>query len=239
MKLNYNLTGAERKKLVLAISQALNAPLNYLGAPTFAYEVGGYTIDKTGTLTGADSLDLEDALHQCGFDADEREYDEPDTYESGLLAPSDLETTEMPERLTIQMPLDGFTPEKLDNLTKLVNAKAHLLKEALGTDDLSIQHTGDTLAFPWFAFTDDSDTIQAYTTLISMLCKTAKKKQRVTAQASEAENPKYAMRCFLLSLGFIGNEYKSARKILLSKLSGSTAWKNGRKAEVTNDGISE
>ena len=51
MRLSYNVTGPERKTLVAAISHELNAPTNYLGAPTFAYEVGGYHIDKTGTLT--------------------------------------------------------------------------------------------------------------------------------------------------------------------------------------------
>ena len=70
MKLIYNVTGAERKSLAGAISQTLNAPTKYLGAPTFAYEVGGYHIDKNGTVTGPNSLDLEDALHQQGFDAD-------------------------------------------------------------------------------------------------------------------------------------------------------------------------
>ena len=86
MELKYNVTGAQRKSLVGAISTALDTPTKYLGAPTFAYEVGGYHIDKVGTLTGPDSLDLEDALHQAGFDADgdTRHYDEPDTYESGL-----------------------------------------------------------------------------------------------------------------------------------------------------------
>lgn len=67
MKLHYNVTGSERKSLVGKVSTILNAPTQYLGAPTFAYEVGGYHIDKIGTLTGADNLDLEDALHQAGF----------------------------------------------------------------------------------------------------------------------------------------------------------------------------
>ena len=38
---------------------------------------------------------------------------------------------------------------------------------------------------------------------------------------------KYAFRCFLLRLGFIGNEYKAERKILLKNLSGNSSWKNG------------
>ena len=86
MELKYNVTGNRRKSLVETISTVLDAPTNYLGVPTFAYEVGGYHIDKDGTLTGPDNLDLEDSLHQVGFDADgdSRKYDEADTYESGL-----------------------------------------------------------------------------------------------------------------------------------------------------------
>ena len=85
MKLHYNVTGPERKSLVAAISQELNAPIHYHGTPTFAYEVGGYHIDQTGTVTGPDNLELEADLRGLhGFAAVEREYDEPDTYESGL-----------------------------------------------------------------------------------------------------------------------------------------------------------
>ena len=85
MRINYNVAGPKRKALVAAISQELNAPTNYLGAPTFAYEVGGYHIDKNGTVTGPDNLDLEADLQGLhGFEAVDREYDEPDTYESGL-----------------------------------------------------------------------------------------------------------------------------------------------------------
>ena len=50
MKLNYNVTGSERKSLVGTISTALGAPTKYLGAPSFAYEIGGYHIDKSERL---------------------------------------------------------------------------------------------------------------------------------------------------------------------------------------------
>ncbi|WP_444643574.1 siphovirus ReqiPepy6 Gp37-like family protein [Caproiciproducens sp. R1] len=78
MQINYNVTGAKRKSLVGAISQELNAPTNYLGAPTFAYEVGGYHIDKNGILRGDDNpglvADLQ-GLHD--FKAITEEYDTP------------------------------------------------------------------------------------------------------------------------------------------------------------------
>ena len=129
------------------------------------------------------------------------------------------------DRLTIEIPLDGFTPEKLDNLTKLVNAKAPLLKAAFGTDKLPIKQTLDTLLFPWFSGNLDEFHTRAYSTFISLLCKTAIEKKRVTAKEKEEnDNPKYAMRCFLLSIGMIGAEYKVYRKILLSNLEGNSSW---------------
>lgn len=67
MELKFNLKGSERKSLVGAISSALNSPAEYLGAPTFAYRVCGYRIDKEGTLTGPDNLELVKALKEQGF----------------------------------------------------------------------------------------------------------------------------------------------------------------------------
>ena len=55
------------------------------------------------------------------------------------------------------------------------------------------------------------------------------KQKRITAKPKENENEKYAFRCFLLRLGFIGDEYKADRKLLLSKLNGSSSFKNGAK----------
>ena len=55
------------------------------------------------------------------------------------------------------------------------------------------------------------------------------KQNRITAKPKEDDNEKYAFRCFLLRLGFIGDEYKADRKILLSKLDGSSAFKSGQK----------
>ena len=302
MRIHYNLTGAERKSLVAAVSQELNAPVKYLGMPTAAYEVGDpsragvYHIGKTGTVTGPDNRDLVAGLCNLhGFKVVSEEYDEypgidqhhPGRYadpnippteamlkhaeawmegqpeyedmklteveELGLgrerredwqgengMQPSDVPEPENPGRLTIEMPLKGFTPEKLENLTKLVCAKAALLKAALGADELPIQMTGDTLRFPWFGEDTDTDHTAAYATLVSLLCRTALAKKRVTAKEKDSDgNPKYAMRCFLLSLGFIGDEYKAARKILLSGLDGNSSWKSGRKEEAASDEVSE
>lgn len=54
-----------------------------------------------------------------------------------------------------------------------------------------------------------------------------KVQKRITAKEKETDNDKYAFRCFLLRLGFIGESYKQERKILLRNLSGSSAFKSG------------
>ena len=65
----------------------------------------------------------------------------------------------------------------------------------------------------------------------------SKEQKRINATETEVTNEKYAFRCFLLRLGFIGAEYKAARKILLKNLNGSSAFKTA-KEENDND-ISE
>lgn len=237
MKIFYNVTGSERKSLVTAVSQKLNTPAEYLGAPTFAYRVGVYHIDKNGMLTGKDSLDLEDALFQKGFSAEEREYDEPDTYESGLgglgATPSIEEMQS--DTLTIEMPLEGFTEENFANLEKLIASKASLIKKALGIDALPIERTDTTLRFPWFAFGTPGEDVAAYARFIGALYAAAKKQQRVTAKEHPVDNEKFAFRVFLIRLGFVGDEYKSARKVLLRNLSGNSAFKVVLKPEEVDD----
>ena len=47
-----------------------------------------------------------------------------------------------------------------------------------------------------------------------------------------------SQRCFLLRLGYIGNDYKADRKILLKRLSGSSAFKSGAK-KTGKEGVPE
>ena len=78
MKINYSVTGPKRKALVGAISQELGLPTKYLGAPTFAYEVGDYMVDKSGVLEGEDNPGLiADLLGLHGFKAETEGYDTP------------------------------------------------------------------------------------------------------------------------------------------------------------------
>lgn len=127
------------------------------------------------------------------------------------------------DALTVEIPLDKVA---VGNLTKLLDAKGNLIRKALGITDLHIEVLDDRVAFPWFAQVD-ADSSAAYTHFISALCEMSRNAKRVTATEKPVDNEKYAFRCFLLRLGFIGSEYKAERKILLKNLTGSSAFKDG------------
>lgn len=221
MKINYNVTGPKRKALVNAISQELNVPVKYLGAPTFAYEVADYNIDKNGVLSGPDNSELVgDLLGLHDFKSISEEFETP-------FQKTEATETEEAINLVIQMPRADFTDMALENLKGLVESKEALIKTALDTDSIPINVTEEFVAFPWFQGECSAEEVKAYTHFITALCEMAKKQTRVNSTEKSVENEKYAFRCFLLRLGFIGPEYKTERKILLSKLSGSSAFKSG------------
>jgi hypothetical protein len=136
--------------------------------------------------------------------------------------------------LVIEMPRSSFTDTALDNLKRLVESKSNLIKKALGTETLELEITDDKVEFPWFGDGTDLDAVKAYTHFVTSLCEMARVQKRVTAKEKETDNDKYAFRCFLLRLGFIGTAYKEERKILLRNLTGSSAFKTP-KSEVIDD----
>lgn len=249
MKIEFNRTGADRKALVQAVGEILGAKPKYLGMPTAAYEVGCFHIDRNGAVESDDCADsgeiesLLECLGEKGITAAPAETaQKADT--AALAEPAENNAAE-PENgphgadtgLTVAFPRESFTDAALENLQKLVEAKGSLIKKALGADSLPIEADGEKVSFPWFSETD-SGPAAAYTHFISALCDMARKQKRVTAKEKPADNEKYAFRCFLLRLGFIGTEYREERKILLKNLSGSSAFKNGGRKEAGSDEIS-
>ena len=70
MALHYHVTGEQRKALVAAVSAYTGTPAVYQNAPTFAYVIGEYSVDKEGTLTGPANEALITALQVRGFIAE-------------------------------------------------------------------------------------------------------------------------------------------------------------------------
>lgn len=72
--------------------------------------------------------------------------------------------------------------------------------------------------------------LKSYIQLCLALSQMAKEVRTACPKPQQNENPKYAMRTWLLRLGFIGEEFATAREILTKRLAGDTAFRNGRAA---------
>lgn len=239
MEVKFNVTGERRKEMVGVISSIVGMHPVYMRMPTCNYVIDNFTVTKDGTLVYDDRSDCEmvekvlEGLERTGF-----EFEQPATTTAETAATTqETETAEnFPAKsraephsanvgLTVEIPLDAV---RVGNLTKILEAKGNLIKKALGVDDLRFEIKDDRIAFPWFAEVKP-DEAAAYTHFISALCEMARDQKRITAKEKKTDNDKYAFRCFLLRLGFIGAEYKTERKILLRNLSGSSAFKSGQK----------
>ena len=222
MTITIHAQGAERKRLVQTIAQWLGCEAKYLGVPSCAYQVDYFTIDRNGSLSFDDRADSEvierllQHIYDEGFDIDQSHTDAEDE----------------PCTVCISMPRSLFTDGNLENLKALISAKGGLIKKALGVADLPLDITDAKISFPWFPVTPTPDEMNAYDTFICKLCEMARNAKRVVAKEKETDNDKYAFRCFLLRLGFIGAEFKTERKILLRNLAGSSAFKRGQPKEV-------
>lgn len=213
MSIPYNLTGAARKALVQTISEILGKPAVYQGAPTFAYAIDFYSVDKNGTLIYPDDADMV-AVRRLINSLSERGY-------------QSTEALDDHNTFTVELPRAGFSATALDNLQKIIVSKAELFKRALGTDTVDVEVLEDKLRFPWFTLHGLEGEADAYTKLIVGICDMAKRQKRVVARERAITNDKFTMRVFLIRLGFIGPEYQAARTLLLRNLTGNSSWLAG------------
>lgn len=234
MVLHFNVKGDSRKAMVVAIERELGCRAKYLGVPSCAYEIGRFTVGKNGELEFDDTIGIAETapiIDACVMAAGVS----PAEWESNATSEDETDSTENENPgLTVTIPLDKVS---VGNLTSLLEAKGELIKRALGITDLRFATDQENISFPWFEEVTPDEAF-AYTKFIAALCEMSKKQKRVTAKPKENENEKYAFRCFLLRLGFIGDEFKADRKILLSRLDGSSAFKSGAKGGA-DDEVSE
>lgn len=215
----------KRKLMVKAIEEITGEKAKYLGVPSCAYEIGGYRIEKDGTLKWEDFLDADPAHAEQSSRIIDACIEATGFRPENLPEIEKTEETAEPVDLTVEIPAEKVWEQ---NLEKILEAKGNLIRKALGIDDLRFEVTDEKISFPWFHDIDPHKA-PAYSNFISALCDMSMNQKRVTAKEKETENEKYAFRCFLLRLGFIGKEYKDDRKILLENLEGSSAFKSGKK----------
>ena len=216
MNIRFNIEKSQRKALAQKIGELTGSEVKYLGVPSCGYQIGAYTLNKEAMLYG-DALpdDIRSELQKAGYTAEDE-----------------------PVALTISMPRDFFGEQGLENLLQIIENKETLLKHALNTESLAVNECEETVEFPWFTVEKDGDG-DAYAKFITMLCEFAKNLQRVVNKPDASDNEKYAFRCFLLRLGMIGEEYTPVRRVLLRRLTGSSAFRHGKPEGGADDAVSE
>lgn len=209
MKIEFNLTGNDRKNLVRAISEITGATAEYQFMPTCSYIIGNCTVTKNGTLIISDDADEKEVQHLLA-ELVGRGYQIPHTESN---------------KLTVKIPIDSLSEPTINRIRRIIENKGELFKSAFKTDSLDIVKTEKTVDFPWFTVEHDGDS-EAYCTFISMLCDFAKTLKRINYKPDTSDNEKYTFRCFLIRMGLVGNNFKAARRVLLRNLSGSSAFRH-------------
>ena len=70
--------------------------------------------------------------------------------------------------------------------------------------------------------------LKSYIQLCLALSQMAKDLRSASPKQPQVENEKFAMRTWLIRLGFVGEEFKTARELLTRNLTGDLAWRHGR-----------
>lgn len=215
-EIDFKVKGGERKKLAYALGELLGMLVKYTRTPKFDYLIGSNVLDKNGVFHAYEDLTeskLELILERF--------------YKGEPIQQSERSENEIvaADVLSISVQRTMLADDKLENFQKLIEGKQTLFKHAFLTEQLEVVITENQVSFPWFPLASEPDAVNAYTEFISKLCELAIKLKRVSLTDKEVENEKYAFRCFLLRLGFIGDDSKTARRILIQNLSGNSAFR--------------
>ena len=89
----------------------------------------------------------------------------------------------------------------------------------------STERPAHTIEFRAFNGTLHAGKIKAYIQLCLAMSAQALTTKAASATRPQTDNPKYTFRCWLLRLGFIGDEFETARTHLLANLPGNAAWR--------------
>lgn len=162
MKINYNVTGEQRKELVGIISETIGMKAVYAKMPTCNYIISNITVEKDGSMVWDERTDeatiqqVTEALAAAGFEGIREEAEVPASAETE--APAEPDTATEPVELTVGIPTSKHTGASLRNLINLLYTRASLLNKALGTsfrvdealtqalqDDACILNTGSLI----------------------------------------------------------------------------------------------
>lgn len=247
----------DRKEIVKVLGEHFGVKPEYLGVPSFAYQIKTegetYTIDKAGKITNAEGIELE--LENILNPIVQEETNEVKVEQTEEIQNAPFE---------IAITMEDHTGIALRNLINMIYSKQELIIKSLGISEdiinedfvkginvakiqtseefkkeadnigkdnckgIEFDFKNKKILFKFINEEADAEKIKAYTQFIELLAQSAKELKHASAKVSVTDNPKFTFRVFLIRLGMVGNEYKTARKILLKNLEGNAAFRYGK-----------
>ncbi|MDR3584503.1 MAG: virulence factor [Desulfosporosinus sp.] len=242
---SFKVIGLERKQIVSAIAGALGEEVKYLGPPTFAYQTAGWMVDRNGVVT---SPEIEDnkifrmvlhALKTAGVTTEGNGTVTLSLNDHGGNSLRNTINLIWCKQSLIQKALGrqtGIIPHGLVNAINSVPIDtleefAEVINGAIddGTiedeSQLEFDLVDKTISFSFFNASLNPEEVLAFCTLCQRINEQGRKRKFSSIKQREVVNEKYAFRVWLLKLGFIGEAFKTDRKILLEKLTGDGAYR--------------
>ena len=151
----------DRKALVKAIAKELGTAATYLRAPTYAFQIGDFTVDRDGNISGEDFTALQDFLTRNGYEIPD--LDTPAEEQPAEEMPADSEHV---TSMDISIPAHDVTVAQLKNLTHMLYARQILINrmtqsDCLNIPEILIQRLADAEPESPEAFTDLLDDCKA------------------------------------------------------------------------------
>ena len=229
----------DRRTMVQQISEHLQVEARYQGPPTFSYAIGPVAVARDGSI----SCEVEDVMEVLKPLLLEKGYIGPEIDTLEIAVPIEGMTGSQLRNLVhllygyqyllnrvarresffiseaVIARLGQCVPETVADFETLMNDfKALGDLNGVGFKDGTV-----TLSFPLDA---SQDKTKAYVDLTGAMVRAARAAKRVKAEMHRPENEKYALRSFLLRLGFGGADFKASRNALLGGLKGHTAFRS-------------
>lgn len=236
----------ERKIMVKKLGEHFGVKPKYLGAPDFKYEIRAnnevYTIDKNGVITTSvgEVVTFTNLLkeEECKNIVNEFKLTVPldgHTYKSlqnimNMLASKQhllISALNLNDKFVDSGVIQELCKRKFESMNELED---ELNKYKLNSG-FEVDFNNKKMTFILRADNLETKQINAFTDLITQISKQAMKMKRTLAKPSQDENPKYALRTWLIRIGLNGPNYKNTRKTLLENLEGNTSFR-----KVKNNG---
>ena len=245
----------ERKEIVKALGQHFGVEPKYMGVPSFAYQIATaketYTIDRAGKIITSEGTEVE--LETLINESAEEEVSEPTetqitAFEVAVpmeghtgITLRNLVNMVFSKQALIKKALEitsniveddfciGINKAKIETLEDFKTAIEDIGAESC--PGIGFDFADNTITFKFLEGEVSSKKMKAYTQLVALLNQNAMALKHASAKSKDTDNDKFTFRVWLVKIGMIGDEYKIARKVLLERLEGNSAFRSGSKPE--------